>query len=40
MIKRILIKIKDFLIAMQKARAATILARNGYYKQAQALYKD
>lgn len=40
MIKRLLNKIKNILITMQKARAASILARNGKYQQAQALYKD
>ena len=40
MIARILTRIKDILIAMQQARAATVLARSGKYEQAQALYKD
>lgn len=40
MIKRILTKIKDILITMQKARVAAILARNGKYAEARAIYKD
>lgn len=40
MIKTILKTIKIFFYSIQKARAATILARNGKYLEAQAMYKD
>lgn len=40
MIKRILKALKTFLITVQEARAAAMLARNGKYADAQAVYKD
>ena len=40
MIKRILNTIKEIIITIQQARAATMLARSGKYAEAQAVYKD
>lgn len=38
--KKLLSQIQEFFYIVQKARAATILARNGKYLEAQAMYKD
>ena len=40
MIASIINSIKTFIISVQQARAAAMLARSGKYSEAQAVFKD